>query len=190
VGIGGISQSTPLRRAYLDRVLATYRANYGPMPIDIWTVHAFTLREEVDSWGVGIPPGMSDELAIHYEIADHGNITIFQQNLLDFREWMAEQGYADRPLAVTEYGILLPNDYGFPPELVADFMTQSFDFFLNTAGEHGYQPDGGRLVQWWFWYSIYDPLEFQAGNLFDRPAGELTWLGNLFADYVNTHGLE
>lgn len=187
VAIGGISQSTPLRRAYLDRVLDEYRANYGPMPIDIWTVHAFTLREEADSWGVDIPPGMSDELAIQYEIADHGNIAIFQQNLIDFREWMAEQGYADRPLAVTEYGILMPDEYGFPPELVADFMTQSFDFFLNTAGEHGYAPDGGRLVQWWFWYSIYNEQAPEVGNLYDRAAGGLTWLGDIFADYVNNH---
>jgi hypothetical protein len=186
----GISQSTPLRRAYLDRVLETYRANYGQMPIDIWTIHAFTLREEADSWGVDIPPGMSDELAIEYEIADHGNIAIFQQNLLDFREWMAVQGYADRPLAVTEYGILLPNDYGFPPELVADFMTQSFDFFLNTAGENGYAPDGGRLAQWWFWYSIYNDQAPEAGNLFNRPNGELTWLGREFAEYVMTHEWE
>lgn len=188
VAIGGVSQATPLRRAYLDRVLDSYQAEYGvAMPIDIWTVHGFILREELDSWGVGIPPGMSDEGAIRYEVEDHGNVAIFQQNIIDFRVWLGERGYGDRPLAVTEYGILLPSDYGFPPEVVADFMVGSFDFFLNTAGESGYQPDGGRLVQWWFWYAVYDYDEFPTGSLFHRPTGQLTWLGGIYANYVNGH---
>ncbi len=64
VVIGGVTQPTPLRRAYLDIVLDTYEENYGEkMPIDLWNVHAFTLREERDSWGVDIPPGMDDDLS-------------------------------------------------------------------------------------------------------------------------------
>ncbi len=38
IAIGGISQSTPLRRAYLDIVLDTYMAEYGqPMPVETST---------------------------------------------------------------------------------------------------------------------------------------------------------
>jgi hypothetical protein len=186
IAIGGVSQPTPLRRAYLDRVLNAYQTNYGePMPIDIWTVHAFILREEAGSWGVGIPPGMGSDGAQLYEIADHDSREIFQQNIIDFRAWMAARGYGDRPLAVTEYGVIMPNDYGFPPEAVAAFMTDSFDFFLTAANGTGYGPDGGRLAQWWFWFSLYDDWVSTTGNLYDTETGELTYLGDVFADYVH-----
>lgn len=187
VAIGSVAQPTPLRRAYLDIVLDTYQANYGaPMPIDIWTVHAFVFREEAGSWGVGIPPGMGGAGAKLYEVSEHGSLAIFKQNLIDFRAWMAQRGYADRPLAVTEYGIVMPHDYGYPPETVAVFMTQTFDFFLNAANSTGYAADGGRLVQWWVWFSLYEEQEgYGTGNLVDGQGGQLTPLGQVFADYVN-----
>ena len=135
VAIGGVSQPTPLRRAYLDIVLDAYQAKYGrPMPIDIWNVHAFTLREEADSWGVGIPPGMEGQQGILYEIEDHDDVEIIAQNLLDFRRWMAERGYGDKPLVISEYGILMPEDYGFPPQRVAAFQAATFDLFREMAG--------------------------------------------------------
>ena len=59
VAIGGVGQPTPLRIEYIERILAAYEAQYGePMPVDVWNIHAFILREERDSWGVDIPPGM------------------------------------------------------------------------------------------------------------------------------------
>ncbi|MCB0032575.1 MAG: hypothetical protein KDE51_01035, partial [Anaerolineales bacterium] len=68
VAIGGVSQPTPLRRAYLDRVLNHYQNTYGAkMPIDVWNVHAFILREEAGSWGVDVPPGMSGAGGMLYE---------------------------------------------------------------------------------------------------------------------------
>ncbi len=187
IAIAGVSQPTPLRMAYLDIVLDTYQAEYGtPMPIDIWTVHAFVLREEAGSWGVGIPPGMSSAGARLYEISDHGNLEIIKQNLVDFRAWMAARGYQERPLAITEYGIVMPHDYGFPPEMVADFMVRSFDYFVNAGNGTGYGADNGRLVQWWFWFSLYEGQEgYGTGNLFDAATGQLTPLGWTFANYLN-----
>ncbi|MCB9431152.1 MAG: hypothetical protein H6668_04125 [Ardenticatenaceae bacterium] len=183
---GGISQSTPLRRAYLDEVLAAYEANYGGlMPVDVWTLHAFTLREERDSWGVDIPPGMSEDVGVLYEIEDHNDPAIFQQNIVDFRAWMAARGYRERPLAITEYGILLPSDYGFPDEVVIDFMQQSFDFLLGASNDTGLPSDDNRLVQAWFWYMVYDDQLYPTGNLYDPQAGELTAVGQAYADYVN-----
>jgi len=185
IAIGGISQPTPLRLAYLDRILETYQARYGqPMPVDIWNIHTFVLREELDSWGIGIPPGMDETTGQLLEISDHGNIDLFRQYILDFRAWMAARGYADRPLAITEMGILLPPDYGFPPEFVADYMRQVFDFLLTAANETGYPPDNGRLVQYWFWYSLYDPGTYYTGNLFDRDTQSLTPLGQAYQDYL------
>ncbi len=184
LAIAAVSQSTPLRRAYLDRMLNAYQAAYGQsMPVDVWTVHGFTLREEAGSWGVGIPPGMDVTQGELYEIADHDDLGIFRQNLVDFRAWMAARGYGDRPLAVTEFGILQPSDYGFPLHRVANFMLGAVAFFLEATGETGYQADDGRLVQWWFWYSVYDEF-YPTGNLFDPASGRLTPLGELLSSYA------
>ncbi len=183
LAIAGVAQPTPLRLAYLDRVLEHYQASHGePMPIDLWTVHAFILREEAGSWGVGIPPGFNQTEGRLYEVADHGDLTIWQQNLVDFRAWMARRGYANRPLAVTEYGIIMPPDYGYPTETAARFMIDTLDFMGRAAGETGYPADGGRLVQWWFWYSVYDS-EYHAPNLYDRASRDLTALGRVYAAY-------
>lgn len=190
VAIAGVSQPTPLRRAYLDIVLDTYEERYGQrMPIDIWNVHAFILREEYDSWGIGIPPGMSDDLAIQYELEDHLNIDIFRQNIVDFRAWMAQRGYDDRPLLVSEYGFLMPHDYGFSPQEVSQFMTATFDFFLTARNDTGYAADEGRLVQWWFWFILSGPAddEYAPTFLYDRHNGLLTELGQAYADYVRTN---
>ena len=190
VAIGGVSQPTPLRRAYLDIVLDTYQERYGePMPIDIWNVHAFTLREEADSWGVGIPPGMEGQEGVLYEIEDHDNIDIIAGNLRDFRRWMADRGYGDKPLVISEYGILMPEDYGFPPEDVAAFLTATFDLFREMTGEEGYAPDGDRLVQWWFWYSVNDPDIYSTGNLWDEESGQLTGLGRVWMNYIGENDI-
>lgn len=186
LAIAGVAQPTPLRMAYLDAVLGTYLAEFGePMPIDVWTVHAFVLREEANSWGVGIPPGMGSVGARLYEIGDHANLDIIAQNLVDFRAWMAARGYQERPLAITEYGIVMPHDYGFPPELVQDFLVRSFAYFASVANATGYPPDGNRLVQWWLWFSLFEAEEgYGTGNLVDAD-GQLTPLGKVFAAYVN-----
>jgi len=86
VAIAGVAQPSPLRFAYLETILATYRALYDEqMPVDIWTVHAFILREEADSWGIGIPPGMDERSGLLYELTDHNDLEIFRQSLFSFR---------------------------------------------------------------------------------------------------------
>lgn len=186
IGAGGIALPTPLRLAYLDRVLRHYRRQYGePMPVDLWAIHLFTLREEAGSWGIGIPPGMSETAGQLYEIEDHGDIELMKAHVATFRQWMAANGYGDRPLAVTEFGILLPEDYGFPPEFVQNYMTEAFEYFRTAAGDDGLAADGGRLVQYAFWYSLYDEGEYKTGNLFDGATGELTPLGRAFIRYVD-----
>lgn len=190
VAIGGVSQPTPLRRAYLDIVLDTYEETYGQrMPIDVWNVHAFTLREEAGEWGIGIPPGMDDELAILYEIEDHDNLEVFAQNIIDFREWMARRGYADRPLLVSEYGFLMPFDFGYTPEDVATFLQGSFEFMLTARNDTGFAQDGGRLVQWWLWFILSGPPgdEFSASYLYDRESGQLTAAGEAYREFVPAH---
>lgn len=186
IAIAGVAQSTPLRRAYLDEILRHYRSLYGhDMPIDIWTVHAYILREEAGSWGVDIPPGMEQRVGELYEITDHDDITLFRQNIIDFRGWMLARGYGDRPLVVTEFGIIMPADYGFPEDVRSQFMTESLGFLSSAVDDSGFAADGGRLVQGWFWYSLYDPPDrYPSGNLLNRQSRELTALGRTWKGYV------
>ncbi len=187
VVIAGVSQPTPLRLAYLERVLDSYRQRYGqPMPVDVWNVHGFILREERDSWGVDIPPGMAVDTGMLYEIDDHDDLEIFGRQILEFRRWMARHGQREKPLVVSEYGILMPADYGFGHDELRAFLEGSFDFFLTaTDGEVGYPRDGNRLVQWWCWYSLAAPEDYYpTGNLFDPATREMTPLGEAFAGYA------
>jgi len=184
VAIAGVAQPTPLRLAYLERVLQAYQERYGErMPVDVWNVHSFILREEQESWGVGIPPGIEASSGLRYEIQQHDDLDIFREQIVTFRRWMADHGQQDRPLVVSEYGVVMPADYGFDDARVQAFMAATFDFFLSAADETlGYPADGYRLVQWWCWYSLADRL-YPTGNLFDPLTGAPTPLGAAFARY-------
>lgn len=196
MAIGGVVQSTPLRRRYLDVVLSEYQARYGePLPVDLFTVHAFVLRED-QTWGAGIPPGLDAfaQEGMLYELQQHGDLEIFKQQIRDFRRWMADNGFRNTPLIVSEYGILMPADYGFEYEVVRDFMVGSFDF-LRTASDAdtGYPADENRLVQWWSWFSLNAPAyDFETqegynGNLFDSDSHQINDLGRDFGQYVLEH---
>jgi hypothetical protein len=186
VAIGGVSLPSPLRLQYLDRVLQVYRERYGQdMPIDVWNVHNFILPELRGSWGVDIPPGIGASSGLQYTIDDHDNLAYFKQQLIDFRRWMAQRGYRDRELIVSEYGVLMYADYGFDYERVRNFMLGSFDVMLNTTDAAlGLPADGNRLVQRWCWYSLAD-VDYPTGNLADVNSGELTPLGRDLKNYLD-----
>ncbi len=185
VAIGAISQVTPLRLRYLEAVLAAYREVYNqPMPVDVWNIHLAILREERGSWGVDIPPGLADDEGILYEIGDNADLEILKQQVRTFRRWMAQRGWRDKPLIVTEFSVLMPPEYGFPFNVVRRFMTGASDFLLNARDDStGLPADGNRLVQRWAWYSVADTRYF-TGNLFDPNTAQITPLGQAFADYV------
>ncbi len=186
VAIGGVSEPSALRLQYLDRVLQAYRQRYGQdMPIDVWNVHNFILPEQRGSWGVDIPPGIAASSGLNYQIDDHDNLTYFKQQLIDFRRWMAQRGYRDKELIVSEYGILMPTDYGFDYERVRKFMLGSFDIMLNTTDAGlGLPADGNRLVQRWCWYSLSD-VDYPTSNLADADTSALTPLGRDFKAYLD-----
>ncbi len=182
VAIGAVSQVTPLRLAYLDRIWTAYQTNYGTaMPVDVWNMHAFILREKLHDWGVGMPPGFITETAgVLWDVADHNNLSLVEGQVRQMRQWMAAHGQQQKPLWITEYGILMPESYGFGPEVVRDFMLSSFDLFDKLRDPQlGYGADQNRLVQRWVWFSSrYDP--YPAGNLFNisgRPKSLLQVLG-------------
>ncbi len=171
VAIAGVVQPTPLRLRYLDKMLDGYQQIYAKkMPVDVWNVHAFILREvspgdypPEEAWGAGIPIGVEefkDEGRI-YDVPDHGDIEIFKQQIRDFRQWMAVRGYRNTPLIVTEYGILMAPDYDagngrkYDEAFVSEYMRGTFDFFRTaTDSSIGYAADGNRLVQSWSWFGL------------------------------------
>jgi hypothetical protein len=170
---------------YLDQVLAAYREqNQKEMPVDLWNVHNFILREERGSWGVDIPPGSPDATGMLYEVDDSGNLERFRQQIIAFRQWMAARGFQNYPLIVSEYGIPMPEDYGFPPERVLGFLTGTFDFFLTARDPAlGYPADDHKLVQRWCWYSLND-TGYPTGRLFDPQTGEMSDTGKGLAALV------
>jgi len=164
IAAGGIVQATPLRLQYLDMILDHYQSLYSEsMPVDAWNIHTYILQERScdhypeDCWGAEIPPGIDEPEGMLYQINDSDNLEVFEQQIEWFRQWMADEGYQDRPLFITELGILMPPDYGFPPERVNAFMDNVFDYLLTATDPlMGHPADGFRLVQRWAWYSVTD----------------------------------
>ncbi len=189
---GGIVQPTPCRMEYLDIVWNTYQQAYSEtMPVDVWNIHAFVLREVYGSWGASTPPGVDRSCAMNYAIRDGDDIGIFRDNLIAFRGWMKEKGEQDKPLIISEYGVLWPSwlddedGNGFPPARVSHFMTQTFDLFLNeTYTDVGYPEDDYRLVQAWAWYSLSDDQHYN-GYLFHNSSRQISAMGQTYADYVS-----
>ena len=188
VAIGGISQVTPLRLRYLDAVLASYQTQFGaPMKVDVWNIHAFVLREQAGEWGVDLPPGFEDATdGVLWDVADHDDLGLVEEQVRRMRGWMAERGEREKPLYITEYGILMPAEAGFTPTRVIDFMVGSFDLLDSLTDEVlGYPQDENRLVQRWVWFSTRYYL-YPAGDLFTTEGTPLPPLRAL-SGYIRAH---
>lgn len=184
VAVGGVTQPSILRMKYLDRMLLQYREAYGMnLPADWWTVHGYVLREQTGSWGAGIPVGMGQDesLGLLIEPEQHGDIEIFKNQIVNFRSWMANNGFKGCPLAITEMGILLPEEFGFSEEVIGQYLETTFSW-LNTASDPdvGYPLDEYRLVQRWAWFSLSDP-EFPASDLVNLRDSQITRIGLAFS---------
>lgn len=176
IAIGGVVQPTPIRLLWLERVLASYQTQFGePMPVDIWNTHIQILCETCD-WGCGKPVGLESELGRAYEVKHNFSAQILQQLVEDMRTWLVAHGQGDKPLIISEYGVLMPpsyfeprnccadcTDYANGTEAVAGFMARSFHYFMTRRDPVlGYSRDEGRLVQRWLWFSLNHPL-FEPG---------------------------
>jgi len=208
IAIGGVVEATPLRLEYLTKVWDAYQTTYGgDMPVDVWNVHAFVLREVAGEWGADVPAGSDAATGVVYTAKDNKDWSKAQAQLIAYRGWMKDHGQQNKPLIISEYGVNMPAwaetnpPNQFEPEHVRDeFMHPSFDFFLNyTDVSLGYPADGYRLVQRWNWYSLDDDsgwweegVYYQNfnGNLFhsgdaDEPRG-LSEHGENWIDYVES----
>jgi hypothetical protein len=205
IAIGPIIQPTPLRFEYLDTVWETYRQTYSEtMPVDVWNVHSFILRETINPpvpepcgsntisvWGAFVPRGSSAQSGELYCIRDQDDLDIFWQRIRDFRQWMADRGERNKPLIITEYGVLFPEDYTdedgvtFSADRVAMYMTGTFELLLNETDPFiGYPYDGNRLVQRWAWFSLSQDPYWWGGTLFDPATHQLRELGQQFQNYT------
>jgi hypothetical protein len=128
----------------------------------------------------------------------------FDQQIRAMRQWMKDRGQQEKPLIVTEYGVLytsVPCNNSCPnaaqydltnADVVHDFMLWTFDYFLNTKDcDLGYGADDCRLVQRWAWFSLEDvEWEFNPHTvLFDRNTKAILPAGQKFRDYSNQHDL-
>jgi hypothetical protein len=197
VAIGAVVQPTPLRLYYLDMILNAYQSRYGQaMPVDVWNIHNMILNEHPTEWGAGIPPGVPEDVAealrVSRSVYDNDSIALFQQQVRDFRQWMADRGQRNKPLIITEFGVLMPEEWYpvFNRARVRTFMYAAFDFLLSaTDGSTGYPGDGNRLVQKWAWYSLddkFDPDTWEGfnGNLFHPETLSLTGHGVDYGAYT------
>lgn len=206
---GAIVQPTPVRLQYLDLVLQNYTDLYGEkMPVDVWAFHNFILNEASCSyyatqypndpdrvlsicWGADIPPGINAVDGLRIDVQDNDDIELFKQQVIAFRTWMADNGYRNVPVFLSEYGVLMPQGI-FNPDFdaarVNAFMNASFDFLLNATDPNiGYPGDGNRLVQRFSWYSVDDNVDHN-GFLFNRdlPAAvSRTSSGDNFYQYTS-----
>lgn len=158
------------------------------MPVDVWNMHSFVLQEKADDWGVDMPPGFEDAGAgMLWTIEDHDDLGLVEQQVRRMRGWMADRGQGDKPLWITEYGILMPAEYGFDEERVRRFLLASNDLFANLRDEElGLAADDDRMVQRWVWFSAGYDL-YPTGDLFTRD-GQPTGLMHALSAYLAEYG--
>jgi hypothetical protein len=128
-----------------------YRARYGRYPrSDGWNIHNYILE-----------PGMDP-----YDVAEFG------RRILAFRRWMESIGDGDKPLFLTEFGVLYGNGCCDrpvdPPEELETFMRDAVQWLLDSDA-----------VSSWAWFATY--TELYNGSLM-TPAGELNSLGRAYRE--------
>lgn len=191
IAINGVTQGTPLRLQWLDLVWNSYRARYGSdMPVDVWNMHTFVLREQINSWGASIPPGVNATQGMLWEIDDHDRVDLVQEQVIRFRRWMKDHGQQNKPLINTEYGILMPINFGFDYARVTRFLNGTFDLFNSLRDPTlGMPEDDYRLLQRWCWFSL-DSEQFEGQyvrSLFNHSTRQLTPIGQAFAAWGHNH---
>lgn len=200
IAAGSIVQPTPQRMTYLDRVLAAYESHYGePLPADLWAIHNYTLCEncwpypkagEPFAWGACRVPDWpsGSSMDTFYSVEDHYELEHFAERIIVMREWMAEHGYRNMPLIITEYGILFYDGLvkGKTAQDTIDFMNTTFDWMRTARDpEIGFPADDGKLVQRWAWFSLDHDGWYMGGELFDYRTHEPEALADAYGAYTD-----
>lgn len=193
VVIGGIVQPSPLRLAYLDQVLAHHQARFGqPLETDLWNIHLYAFPEIAGQAGAGVPPGAAATSGWTHSWTQTVSLSVLADNLRAMRQWLADRGQRHKPLIITEFGQVIPDDGSywldglhFTQAVSRDYLAGAVDHFLTaTDPSLGYPADGNRLVQMWAWYSLRDAT--YGGDLLN-PNNSLTLAGQAFALRADQH---
>lgn len=116
---------------FLRETRVAYEQRYGErMPIDVYTIHAY----------------MSDP-----PLAE---VTRLINNK---RQIMKEYGDQNKPLIMTETGVLTDRGIGLvaTPAQIRAYMDAVFSYLANyTSYEYGCPDDGYRMVQKWAWFAL------------------------------------
>lgn len=191
---GAIVQPTPVRLIYLDKVLSSHLEIYGhALQTDGWAIHNFILNEASCEhhggdlqvcWGADIPPGVNESDGLRITVDQNDDFTLFTEQIVRFRQWMTDRGYGGQPVLLSEFGVLMPIDFGFPPDRVNAFMQKTFDYLLNeTNPALGNPHDGHRLIQQFAWYSTND--QSFNGYLFEEGSNPpRSPMGDFWVNYV------
>jgi hypothetical protein len=198
-------QGTPLRLHWLNDVLAQYRSLYGgALPADGWHMHEQILCETC-GWGAGAPPGLNayqESEGIYYTTNDAADVSIFQGHVRAMRAWMRDNGYRERDLILSEFGVLQPSGCGYlaghnkasGDQMVHDFMIGTHSWLVSaTDSQTGHPGDGNRLAQRWAWYSMERRMSSDDCTYLDSANGsfymwddptQLTQFGEHFRQYM------
>jgi len=176
-------------------------------------------------FGMAIPPGVTGEIVSRPPAngqsageTEYGaywgenplviSKQVFANQIEEMRRWMKDKGEGNKPLIVTEYGVLWPSlcepgksteacrqEWGSDfvnledPAVIHEFMLWTFDYFRTKTDCSLTEYDGCRLVQQWAWFSLDDAgWGFNPHTwLADKNTRQLTEAGRQFRDYVRLH---
>lgn len=113
--------------------------------------------------------------------AEHNSVRIFREQVYAMRQWMKDRGQQNKPLIISEFGLLYPYLGGnggptceflqdehqqcFNPARVTKFLRDTIAFMEDTRDPLlGYPQDENRLVQQWLWYSIVTDPAWSGGS--------------------------
>ncbi len=208
IAMAGLVEVTPGRLQYQDIVWNTYVALYGqPMPVDVWNIHLYVLPETVGIANValGTDPALAYGFAFThtnnssniYTYGDHDNLSLFDSQVRRMRQWMKAHGQQDKPLLLSEFGLLYDEDVtdefgkNFTEARATAFLTKTFNYLSTTSDPSiGMLSDGNRLVQQWIWFSTNHTIGHISNLVTNTMPLTFTSVGNMFRANVATRPLQ
>jgi hypothetical protein len=129
-----------------------YQREYGTVPrVDGWNVHSYLLDTCESATDVGL----------------------FKSRIEAFRAWMSRSGEGDKPLFLTEYGVLYGNGCCGCPSIPADHAIE----FMRATSQWLSE---SRFVQGWAWFAVRTDGRYN-GDLY-TPDAALTEFGRTYRD--------
>ncbi len=216
VANSALVQVTPGRLQYLDLMWEAYKSNFGTaMPVDVWNMHLYILPEVnpsgqpngIANVALGTDPALGRRESGGnvnlcpqtnvYCVAEHDDLSIFNEQVVAMRTWMNDHGQRNKPLILSEFSILYPyiddggtcflqdeNGNCFTPARVTNYLNNTFNYLKNAVDPNlGYPKDGNRLIQQSLWFSINN--QGAVGDVSDLVRNEaLTQVGQAYQAFV------